>query len=605
VVTPYKSPLIVFYEGDNDLAAGKSVDQVFADWTNFVGKVHQDLPDSDILFVSVKPSPSRANLLPKVIELNSRVLRMIEQDPKLLYADVFHALLTPDGQFRPELYVSDELHLSPAGYILWESAIVPVIEEWAARYPVNVLKAERNSLFVDFGGANTVTDAPDGSVPHWNNVTSVATSDTGILSNIVTSAGFLSPISLRMQSRFNGANENGTLNATNYPASATRDSLYGNTESFNGLQNITPVFKLTGLKPDSKYTVRFYASRMGVSDNRETIYTLSGRETNSAALNVANNINGSIAIENVQPDGEGAIKIALTPGANNNNANHFTYLGVLELQETLPAGAKFLLDFGSASSLSGGDAGPASEVWNNVTEGIGSSNDGTLTNLVAKNGNTTEVRLQMLSRFNAVNENGTQSSTNYPSGATMDSLYGNTAIFNGQSNMFPSFKLSGLNPDAVYQFSFYASRTGVGDNRETRYTVTGRTSGSADLDAANNIENLAVVPNVRPTAQGEITVQLTPGPNNNNPTQFTYLGFLALDWVISIPRVPVFSSATLSTDGKVQVKVYGNIGDEYRLESSTNLKNWSEASVLPYDTDALPLELDLDGEHKFYRLVQP
>jgi len=41
-----------------------------------------------------------------------------------------------------------------------------------------------------------------------------------------------------MLSRFNGANGNGTTAAAPFPTEATRDSLFGNTESFNGLVNI-------------------------------------------------------------------------------------------------------------------------------------------------------------------------------------------------------------------------------------------------------------------------------------------------------------------------------------------------------------------------------
>ena len=57
----------------------------------------------------------------------------------------------------------------------------------------------------------------------------------------------------------------------------------------------------------------------------------------------------------------------------------------------------------------------------------------------------------------------TSSSTVYPINATRDSLFGNTEVFNGVSNIFPSFKLTGLDTQTVYSFSFYASRTGVGE----------------------------------------------------------------------------------------------------------------------------------------------
>ena len=82
---------------------------------------------------------------------------------------------------------------------------------------------------------------------HWNNVTTaVGSSDGGTLLNLRAVDESPSAVSLRMKSRFNGANENGTTAAL-FPASATRDSLFGNTETFSGLANVTPVFAIEGL----------------------------------------------------------------------------------------------------------------------------------------------------------------------------------------------------------------------------------------------------------------------------------------------------------------------------------------------------------------------
>jgi hypothetical protein len=86
--------------------------------------------------------------------------------------------------------------------------------------------------------------------------------DENLLRTDATSSG----ISLQMISRFNGANENGTQAGGPYPIDPTRDSLFGNTELFNALENITPIFKLTGLNTNAAYNLQFYASRRGVGD---------------------------------------------------------------------------------------------------------------------------------------------------------------------------------------------------------------------------------------------------------------------------------------------------------------------------------------------------
>jgi hypothetical protein len=135
-------------------------------------------------------------------------------------------------------------------------------------------------------------------------------------------------------SRFNGANTNGTLASKQFPASATRDSLFGNTETFSGLADVFPEFKLTDLDPLLTYDFTFYASRLGVSDFRETGYSVSGGNTGFAALNASGNIDNVAVVSGIRPDASGAITISLAPTSRNNNANHFTYLGAMRVEPT-------------------------------------------------------------------------------------------------------------------------------------------------------------------------------------------------------------------------------------------------------------------------------
>ncbi|MEI2724885.1 MAG: GDSL-type esterase/lipase family protein [Verrucomicrobiota bacterium] len=59
IVIPYQPRLVLLYAGDNDIAAGKSPAQVFADFKEFVAKVQGRLPQTRIAFIAIKPSPSR------------------------------------------------------------------------------------------------------------------------------------------------------------------------------------------------------------------------------------------------------------------------------------------------------------------------------------------------------------------------------------------------------------------------------------------------------------------------------------------------------------------------------------------------------------------
>ncbi len=215
----------------------------------------------------------------------------------------------------------------------------------------------------------------------------------------------------------------------------------------------------------------------------------------------------------------------------------------------VPCGAQtFLFDFGSTTYTTGNGAAPADDpvnFWNNVTTTVGQSDTGSLLNLITTDNSVTSVGLMMLSRFNGANEAGTQASTLFPSDATRDSLFGNTELFSGLANVFPSFKLIGLDPAGTYDFTFYASRLSVTDNRETGYTLTGANAGFAALNASANVDNFATALGIAPTAEGEITIAIGPTANNVNANHFTYLG------VMEMSVVPEPSSFALLIGGAV------------------------------------------------------
>src|SRR5436309_8019018 len=56
---PHRPAAVVFYAGDNDLAAGRAPGLVADDFKAFVAAVHRDVPGCRVLFLSIKPSPAR------------------------------------------------------------------------------------------------------------------------------------------------------------------------------------------------------------------------------------------------------------------------------------------------------------------------------------------------------------------------------------------------------------------------------------------------------------------------------------------------------------------------------------------------------------------
>ena len=81
-----------------------------------------------MVFISIKPSPARWQLFERMKEANEKIRAFIATDPRLIYVDVVPPMLGADGKPRPELFVEDQLHLSPAGYRLWASLLRGALE---------------------------------------------------------------------------------------------------------------------------------------------------------------------------------------------------------------------------------------------------------------------------------------------------------------------------------------------------------------------------------------------------------------------------------------------------------------------------------------------
>ena len=125
IVLPYRPSAVVLYAGDNDLAAGKSPQQVAADVRAFAAKVHAAQPDVPILYLAIKPSVARWKLIDKIRQANALVEQFAIEDDHVDYVDVFTPTLTPDAQPRPDLLIADGLHLNAVGYKLW----TPIVRE--------------------------------------------------------------------------------------------------------------------------------------------------------------------------------------------------------------------------------------------------------------------------------------------------------------------------------------------------------------------------------------------------------------------------------------------------------------------------------------------
>jgi lysophospholipase L1-like esterase len=93
--------------------------------------VHGRLPDTRIVFISIKPSPARRALLHQARAANDLVRAYADAHPLVDYVDVFTPMLAADGAPRAELFRKDALHLNDEGYALWRRIIRPFVRSAA------------------------------------------------------------------------------------------------------------------------------------------------------------------------------------------------------------------------------------------------------------------------------------------------------------------------------------------------------------------------------------------------------------------------------------------------------------------------------------------
>lgn len=123
VIIPYQPKRIVLYAGDNDVAQGKTPEQVLADFKEFVATVREKLPGVRIDFIAIKPSIQRWGMVERMREANRLVRNYAREQENLGYIDIFTPMLGEDGKPRKELFAEDGLHLNEKGYALWTGVV--------------------------------------------------------------------------------------------------------------------------------------------------------------------------------------------------------------------------------------------------------------------------------------------------------------------------------------------------------------------------------------------------------------------------------------------------------------------------------------------------
>jgi lysophospholipase L1-like esterase len=129
IVYPYQPKQVIVYCGENDLASSDTITAaiVSARFQKLFTLIRNKFPNVSIVYVSMKPSPSRQLLHGKMREGNRLIRNFLKTKKKTAFVDVYAEMIDDEGKPRPELFGPDNLHMNKQGYAIWQKAIEPYL----------------------------------------------------------------------------------------------------------------------------------------------------------------------------------------------------------------------------------------------------------------------------------------------------------------------------------------------------------------------------------------------------------------------------------------------------------------------------------------------
>lgn len=127
IIFPYRPRQVVIYCGENDIAASDTVtaELVYHRFQQLFADIRKHMPGTPILFISIKPSPSRWEMRDRMIRANELIRNFLRTKKRAEFVDVWTHMLGADGKPLPDIFREDRLHMTAKGYAIWQKLIAP------------------------------------------------------------------------------------------------------------------------------------------------------------------------------------------------------------------------------------------------------------------------------------------------------------------------------------------------------------------------------------------------------------------------------------------------------------------------------------------------
>ncbi len=121
LIKDFKPTKLFVYEGDNDIARGKSPEKTLKHFKRFVKWYKRKLPQTTLYIISPKPSIARWHLKGEYLKLNSSLKQLCKTEG-LTYIDVWTPMILDDRPIN-DVFLDDDLHMNEKGYAIWKASI--------------------------------------------------------------------------------------------------------------------------------------------------------------------------------------------------------------------------------------------------------------------------------------------------------------------------------------------------------------------------------------------------------------------------------------------------------------------------------------------------
>jgi lysophospholipase L1-like esterase len=129
IILPHQPKMIVLYCGENDLANDEAKAKLaFKSFKKFHNYIIDNLPDTRVYFIAIKPSIKREKYWPKMQKANQMIRRFIKRKKNFYYLDTSSIMLDENGHVLQDIFIKDDLHLNKKGYQIWIKTIKPILE---------------------------------------------------------------------------------------------------------------------------------------------------------------------------------------------------------------------------------------------------------------------------------------------------------------------------------------------------------------------------------------------------------------------------------------------------------------------------------------------